>query len=159
MTEGPSKSAVRKAGSTIRKYGRGEADEQALENALEVVREYRQTFSGPLVIVNNGLRKFCTRLGLDAEVTQRLKKTSTIEAKLRDYEAGLDLSCMRDIGGCRAVVENISAVRALEARINGTWGGRICRVSDYIENPRQSGYRSLHMVVEWDRRMFSLSHV
>lgn len=106
--------------------------------------------------MNNGLRKFCRRLELEFEVTQRLKKTATIEAKLTDYESKLDLSRMQDIGGCRVVLPDIASVRILEHQIQDTWAHRICRTYDYIETPRSSGYRSLHLIVEWDERMIEV---
>lgn len=65
---------------------------------------------------NNGLRHRARSLGIDAEVTQRLKRSQTILDKLR-REPTLDLSRMQDVGGCRAVVETKDDLRRLEARI------------------------------------------
>ncbi len=53
---GPSKSSVRRAGSTVRAFSRGEARLDQLNVALDVVGEYRATFSYQLLKVNNGLR-------------------------------------------------------------------------------------------------------
>lgn len=147
----PSRSAVRKAGSNVRAHARGELSEEKFEHALQVISSYREQFSNPLVIVNNGLRSFCISLGLPPEVTQRLKKIPTIIDKL-SREPGLDLSRMQDIGGCRVVVQHLDDLRRLEARVRATWGERIIREADYIVSPRESGYRALHIIVRWNDR-------
>ena len=147
--EFPSKSAVRRAGSTIRAFQRGEADLPEMFDALSVLEAHRARHGTPLVKVNNGLRRFCRSLGVQGEVTQRLKKVPTIFGKLT-REPGLDLSRMQDIGGCRVVVSNVDDLRRLERRICGSWAGRLRRTSDYVTTPRESGYRAVHLVVEWD---------
>lgn len=62
---------------------------------------------------------------------------------------------MQDIGGCRAVVNAISDLRRLEARIcNGQLpviGG-----ADYIATPRASGYRGVHIVVSYEGRAIEI---
>lgn len=120
-----------------------------MESALTVIEEHRARHALPLVKVNNGLRRFCRSLEIDGEVTQRLKKVPTITDKLI-RESGLDLSRMQDIGGCRVVVSDVQQLRLLEARIRKTWRDRIKRSSDYVSEPRESGYRAVHVVVEWD---------
>lgn len=145
----PSKSAVRRAGSTIRAFQRGDADLPEMFAALDTLEQHRARHGAPLVKVNNGLRRFCRSLGIEGEVTQRLKKVPTIFSKLT-RESGLDLSRMQDIGGCRVVVQDVQELRCLEARIRDTWGHRLKRTSDYVAHPRASGYRALHIVVEWD---------
>lgn len=151
---GPSKSSVRRAGSTVRAFSRGEAQLDQLNVALDLVGEYRATFSYPLLKVNNGLHGCLSRLHIDAEVTQRLKRMSTIVEKLTSRESQLDLSRMQDIGGCRVVTESndISEARRMEAWIDEVWGARVLRRSDYLAHPRQSGYRALHVIVERDGR-------
>lgn len=153
-TIGPSRSAVRKAGSTVRSFSRGDASLERLNAALDVIGEYRAAFSYPLLKVNNGLRGCLDRIHVHAEVTQRLKRMSTIVDKLTLRESKLDLSRMQDIGGCRVVTESndIDEVRRVEAWIDHAWGSQVLRRSDYIDQPRQSGYRALHVIVERDGR-------
>lgn len=145
----PTKSAVRRAGSTIRAFQRGEVELPEMFEALTTLEEHRARHAVPLVKANNGLRKFCRSLELDGEVTQRLKKVPTIFGKLT-REAGLDLSRMQDIGGCRVVLPDVTELRRLEARISQSWSHRVTRTSDYVTAPRSSGYRAVHIVVEWD---------
>lgn len=143
----PSKSAVRRAGSTIRAFQRGEADLPEMFEALTTLEQHRARHGVPLVKVNNGLRRFCRSLDIEGEVTQRLKKVPTIFSKLT-REPGLDLSRMQDIGGCRVVVQDVQELRRLEARIRDIWSHRVKRTSDYVAHPRTSGYRALHVVVD-----------
>ncbi|MET8519510.1 hypothetical protein [Nocardioides sp. NPDC004968] len=111
----PSKSQVKKAGSTLRKCLRGDlADVDAFVGALDTVEDWRRAHSVPLVSANNGLRSRCRTIGVEAEVTQRLKRSQTILDKLR-RQPTLDLSRMQDIGGCRAVVNGKDDLRRLES--------------------------------------------
>ncbi len=150
----PSRSQVKKAGSTIRKCLRGElTDPDQFAHCTEVMEAWRRAHYQPLVTANNGLRSMARTVGVSAEVTQRLKRRQTILDKLK-REPTLDLSRMQDIGGCRAVVETIGELRRLESRIkhNRTPIG----YSDYISEPRQSGYRAVHVVVEYQDRAIEI---
>lgn len=141
---------MKKAGSTLRKYFRGELAEFGAEHrALEVMEDWRGAHYVPLVSANNGLRSRARTIGVAAEVTQRLKRSQTILDKLK-REPTLDLSRMQDIGGCRAVVNSKDDLRALEERILR----RLDPVDrkDYISEPRASGYRGVHIVVKYQER-------
>ena len=106
-----SKSQVKKAGSTIRKCLRGEITDKAVfEHATDVMDNWRRAHYQPLVTANNGLRSMARTVGVQAEVTQRLKRRQTILDKLL-REPTLDLSRMQDFGGCRAVVGSIADLR------------------------------------------------
>ena len=57
---------------------------------------------------------------------------------------------MQDIGGCRILVSDIAQVRTVEAAILDVWAAQVAKVDDYIEYPRKSGYRAVHIVVKRD---------
>lgn len=62
----------------------------------------------------------------------------------------MQLARMQDIGGLRAVVENIAQVRRLEALYKtGKWTHVLDDTDDYITNPKESGYRSLHLIYRY----------
>ena len=147
----PSKSAVRKAGSKLRQYASGNCSPEEAEAALQIVSEYRAAFSEPMLKVNNGLRSFLRTLGLSGEVSQRLKRESTILEKITHREKGLDLSRMRDIGGCRVVLNNDSVedLYRLQSHILACWP-EMTKVVDYVRTPRTSGYRAIHIIVRRD---------
>jgi ppGpp synthetase/RelA/SpoT-type nucleotidyltranferase len=84
-------------------------------------------------------------------VSQRLKRHFSIVRKLAD-EPTMQLTTMQDIAGCRAVVSDLEAVYHLRERLRGT--GRVRREYDYIARPKVTGYRALHVVVDYyDRRV------
>jgi len=146
-TSPPSRKAVKRSASTIRKFYRGESFGPDFEDAIDTLLAFRSGFAKPLVSVNGSLRGFCLTDGIYADVTQRLKKTTTILDKLTRHPQ-LDLSKMQDIGGCRVVTQNIEDLRTVEKRIRRRWATTLKFESDYITTPRESGYRGLHLIVE-----------
>jgi ppGpp synthetase/RelA/SpoT-type nucleotidyltranferase len=151
----PSKSQVKKAGSRIRRFMRGDETDLAVFNAaVETMEAWRGAHSYPPVKANNGLRSRARTIDVTAEVSQRLKRRQTILDKL-SREPNLDLSRMQDIGGCRAVVGSINDLRRLEDRIRN---GRLPVIghSDYIESPRVSGYRGVHVIVTYEGRAIEI---
>ena len=142
----PSKSAVSKAGSRIRKWARREISTEDAQGAFAIVEQHRRRFSDPMAKVNMGLRSMLNSQKLEGTVSQRLKRFPTIIKKITDYEAGLDLARMRDIGGCRVVLDSIEGVWIAEKWITSTWDLAQDPI-DYISAPRKSGYRALHLIV------------
>lgn len=150
----PSKSQVKKAGSTIRKCLRGEITDRAVfVHATQVMDAWRRAHYAPLVTANNGLRSMARTVGVQAEVTQRLKRRQTILDKL-GREPTLDLSRMQDIGGCRAVVADMTDLRRLESRLKKNRPP--VGYADYTTTPRQSGYRGVHVIVEYQGRQIEV---
>ena len=62
---------------------------------------------------------------------------------------GTNLARMEDIGGCRAVVETSREIVLLVERIERNW--EIVRKRNYVETPKESGYRAIHLVTERDQ--------
>ncbi len=57
---------------------------------------------------------------------------------------------MQDIGGLRAVVDTISTVRKLENLYrNSNFKHQLVSSKDYISNPKEDGYRSIHLVYKY----------
>jgi len=129
---------------------RGELrDGEAARAAFEVMEQWRRAHYTPLVSANNGLRSRAKTIGVASEVTQRLKRSTTILEKLT-REPTLDLSRMQDVGGCRAVVDTTTELRRLEGRI--VQRRTPVAHTDYIAVPRESGYRGVHIVVRYQER-------
>ncbi|AAT90059.1 hypothetical protein Lxx24254 [Leifsonia xyli subsp. xyli str. CTCB07] len=66
-----------------------------------------------------GLRSMIKTEGCQIEVSQRLKRFTTIIDKLTAREQTLALSGMQDIGGCRAILGSVEEIRRVEARRAG----------------------------------------
>lgn len=152
-----SKSAVRKAGSALRRIARGEAPEDGREAVLATINAYRNSFTKPLEMVNDELVALLASHKIDAEVSQRLKRMPTIVEKITQREAELDLSRMQDIGGCRIVLgtNHVPALYDLDGIIRARWKESVRR-SDYVAEPRSSGYRAIHIVIERDGRLIEV---
>ena len=123
---------------------------EELDQAIDTVMRYRATHQRPLVTANNGLRSMVRSERCQVEVSQRLKRFPTILNKLV-REPTLPLSSMQDIAGVRAVLNSIDEVRRVEARLKSNRPP--VRYNDYIGTPRQSGYRGVHVVVEYGGRL------
>lgn len=147
----PSKTSVRRAGSTIRRLIRDEApttdaESELLVAAVELVSAYRSFYSEPMDRVNRGLRELCSQTGLEAQVSSRLKRLPTIVDKLCRPDNS-DLSRMEDIGGCRIVASSYSDLQSIRHVVEEHYGSHVSRVRNYISEPRPSGYRSLHVII------------
>jgi len=153
-----SKSAVRKAGSVMRRQAEGKASQEEVEQALAVVSAFRASFAGPLEAASGELATLLETHQIQGEVSQRLKRMPTILEKITSRESKLDLSRMQDIGGCRVVLSSneISELRRLEACVRERWAEAVRRTSDYVGRPRASGYRAVHVVVEQDQRLIEI---
>ena len=80
-----------------------------------------------------------------ALVAQRIKRLPSIVSKLQ-REAQMRLSQMQDIGGCRAVVLNMTQLGKLQAELEGLkWNHEKLTPKDYLKYPKPSGYRGIHL--------------
>lgn len=146
----PSKSQVNKAGRILRQWQRGElVSEDQQSAASEVLLDHRAAYRAPLTKATMGLRSVVQTEGCSVDVSQRLKRVPTILNKLV-REPTMQLATMQDIGGCRAVLNSINEVQKVQRRLSQNRPPM--RVSDYISEPRTSGYRGIHVVVEYDNR-------
>ncbi len=147
---GPSKSQANRAGKIIRADLRREVVEPGrLDEAFLVLLAFRAAHQYPLIKATVGLRSIVKTEGCRVEVSQRLKRGPTIVNKI-SRESTLPLGNMQDIGGCRAVLANVDELRRVERRLKKNRPP--LNVYDYIAIPRSSGYRGVHVIVEYDGR-------
>ena len=123
----------------------GEDDGEWIE-AFELVSRWRATHAGPLRTFRSNLRR---RVGSRGIVAQRLKRMPTIISKLERLPR-LKLSKVQDIGGCRAIVATPNdAFRHSTELINSRIRHRLLRYKDFIDDPRPTGYRGLHLIYSY----------
>jgi ppGpp synthetase/RelA/SpoT-type nucleotidyltranferase len=153
IARGYSKQQLRRAGRLLRDLHRMTTFTDDVFEALDLVDWWRAQHARPLARTNAGLRYYVRKVGAEPNVTQRLKRFSTIVDKLR-REPTMQLTTMEDIGGVRAVLptqEQVDAV-AHELRTQPRWTVR--RVREYIAGrapgPKDDGYRAVHVIVERD---------
>ena len=151
-----SKSRVDKAGSILAAAeGGGLADggppldAMRLGEARRVVGNWRSAHAFPLNALQNGLRQHIRKVVSSATVSQRLKRIPSTVAKLRRF-SNMKLSRMQDMGGCRGVVDTVDQVRELQRRYRRSrTNHQQVNGRDYIEGPKESGYRGVHLVYRY----------
>ncbi len=122
----------------------------SLRDAYGIISNWRSSHSYPLQALTMNLRQRAASVDQTALIAQRLKRISSIDAKLRD-KPNMKLSQMQDIGGCRAVVKDIHCLDALVAKFER--GRHQCwefnKKFDYVKEPKRDGYRSVHLVYKY----------
>ena len=117
-----------------------------LRRARAIVNNWRAAHSLPLDRIRTELQERVAPLGEEALVAQRLKRLSSIDAKLRRLR-NMNLARMQDVGGCRAVLPSVDEVRrAARGYADSPSRHRVVHTDDYLTNPRASGYRGIHLV-------------
>ncbi len=141
-----SKGQVDKAGQVLASK---DSSYVQLYEAMAVVNNWRSAHSFPLNTLQVGLRLRARQVDPDALVAQRIKRMSSIEAKLSRFQT-IRLSQMQDIGGCRAVVRTVSDVRQLAELHDGSaMKHKLLRMDDYLDTPQSSGYRGIHLIYRY----------
>ena len=144
MTQHISRTLATKAGRVLRVGLIAEAD--AYQQALITAQQWRaqhldateQCFTQVLA---------CSSKFENSVATYRLKRLASIVAKVQRPEANFKLGELDDIGGCRLILETVEQVHqaadTLKARLTlkGSDGEK-----NYIVTPRESGYRSYHLL-------------
>lgn len=124
------------------------------EAALSVINNWRSSHGYPLQCLKMVLLGRAKSIDSKALIAQRLKRLHSIELKLKN-NPHMKLSQMQDLGGCRAVVRSVHNVHQLvslyeqsNAKISKR-GAEFVKKYDYIQNPKESGYRSVHLVYKY----------
>ena len=149
-----SKKQIEKAWNTLK-------DNPIDQESLMMLAEFRSAHVYPLNAIQDNLRKKAKSISWEKQViiSQRLKRIPSILSKLA-REIGMDLSRMQDVGWCRAIFSKVDEVYGcLNAMRNAKRMSHNPpkRVYDYIENPKASGYRGIHMVYEFQSTSKSYS--
>lgn len=135
--------AVDHAGDALINENASQAERDA---ALVVVNNWRSCHGFALNTMQMNLRNRAAELDPTALVAQRTKRLPAVVHKL-DRLRRLKLSQIQDIAGCRSVLKDVKTVRELRQKYTA---GRMHHVlvheDDYIERPKPSGYRGIHLV-------------
>ena len=137
-----SKKQITKAGKILA------SDDASLKesvHALEVLNNWRSSHAYPLQVIARKLKRDNT----NAIVVQRLKRLDSIIGKLRRFPE-MDLYRMQDLGGCRVIVDTVPNVyNSVDKYKNSHVRHILKREYDYIQKPKESGYRSYQMVYQF----------
>jgi len=142
-----SKKKVKKAGETLVSPTASDDEKDA---AMEILSNWRASHAYPMHAMLMFLRKKSSDIDDKSIVAQRLKRTPSILNKLKRYP-GMKLHRMQDIGGCRSVVSSASRAETLSKNIqNSRTRHALHKIDNYIEQPKQSGYRGIHLVYKYN---------
>lgn len=142
-----SKSRVSKAGNAI-STGTETAED------IEVLENWRASHAYVLNTFQSNLRQRAR--GLEAYVGTRLKRRSTIENKLRRFPT-MQLARMHDIAGCRIIFSGVDELKEFRQSFHEARFDHKRRSADedrwnYIDHPKDDGYRGIHDVYEYKVR-------
>ena len=136
-----SKKQIDKAGKTIANKN---ISQEEIDKAFVILNNWRTAHISPL----NTIADTAISNNPNAIVVQRLKRLDSIIEKLRRFPQ-MNLSKMQDLGGCRVILDNIQQVyQSVIYYEPPNKSFTLKKETDYILNPKTSGYRSYHMVYQ-----------
>ena len=140
-----SKKEINDAGEIVRN---ADCPKEKWIKALTVIDDWRASHAYPMHVFYINLRHRAERYN-GAIVAERLKRLHSIVGKLQ-REKEMRLYRMQDLGGCRVILPSIQDVNKFknalkESRIRHLFK----RESNYIDNPKESGYRSIHHIYQF----------
>ena len=138
-----SKNSIKVAGKKLR-------DGIETNKDLDLILAFRTNHISIMATLANTIAK---KLPKPQLLSRRLKRLSSIRIKLK-RNSGVQLSTMQDIAGLRAVFKNKNEVYAFLNAVRKAYKSKkavlqIIRENDYIKDPKQDGYRSYHLVFEY----------
>jgi ppGpp synthetase/RelA/SpoT-type nucleotidyltranferase len=123
--------------------------EDDFSSATDVLSYWRLTHEYPLDVAIKLLKETTLKKDKNAIFAKRLKRFISIIRKLRRFRK-MKLKNMQDIGGCRAIISNqkklMQVARELRKRPEFKTSEGKVRFKDYIETPKEDGYRGYHLV-------------
>ncbi len=143
-----SKHEVNRAGEYLLKSQVTQGD---YERALQVINNWRSAHNFPLNTFQMRLRKTATAINEKNLVAQRIKRLSSIKLKLERFP-NMKMAQMQDIGGCRAIMSNVSEVdQIVDIYKHDSRGVKhvLANNKDYIRHPDKSGYRGVHLIYKY----------
>lgn len=128
------------------------------ENAQDLANNWRAAHLYPMNTLRATLENKVKIVDNRGFVAQRLKRMPTIIDKLKS-EPTMNLTTMHDIAGLRAVVSSMKDVDVLLDMYlyKLRHKHKLKRVYDYILTPKPDGYRSVHLVYEYDNDLVQAS--
>lgn len=125
-------------------------------NAIDQIWNWRTAHSYPLNALHTTMRNRALKLEKTALTAQRLKRLDSILRKL-GRQTTMQMSQMQDVGGCRAIMSNMPRLKALVVTYSESpLRHELTRTNDYIHQPKDDGYRSIHYMYRFTGKGTSL---
>lgn len=146
MQEEPSKNEYNRLGDRIRSDS-----ENIAQDDLQMLQAFRMTYKDAMSRVFNILEKMAIKCDSNCVCTCRVKRIESIISKLNRLPK-MKLQRTEDIAGCRCILSKDEYVYDLLKRLEDGQSVHKYKVHypihDYIQNPKPTGYRSIHINVQ-----------
>lgn len=142
-----SRNQINKAGEIVMSA----SDKDKYEDALTKISEWRTLHLAALDALQQEILSLLKVNGVRSVLTsRRLKRITSILYKL-DINPDMRLGGMQDIGGLRIVLENIDILKSCMTILteNVPESFDLIKIVDYVQEPKESGYRSIHFVYKY----------
>lgn len=146
-----SKKQLRKIGEKIRNF-------TATEEDFKIVSAFRTSHAPLIRSLRDTLKNFKKDSKLKDEgmiISRRIKRMPSIIRKLQRFE-NMSLDRIQDLGGVRIILSDVNKVNAFAEHLkNITYKDKnknnflIKREKNYILEPKEDGYRSIHHIYEY----------
>lgn len=116
---------------------------------VKIFDEWRSSYTYPLLVMHVYMREKALKIEPASVVSQRLKRKESIFHKVERIP-DMRASRMQDIGGCRVVFKSVDSVYKLRETLKRAKFKHVLKnEKDYIANPKDSGYRGIHLVYKY----------
>jgi len=130
-------------------------EENSYKSIASLLDERRLDREKFVAQVTEELRKHLVRAGIDSEVNGRAKSIYSIWRKMQRKQ--LDFSQIFDIRAVRVLVPEVRDCYATLGIVHNLWRVVPNEFDDYIANPKENGYQSLHTaVIGPDSKVFEI---
>ena len=137
-----SKKAVQRAGEKLIINNIINDQPEEYKESMQILSNWRSSHLNALNHMVETVHFACDKIDKKHIVVSRLKRTPSIVSKLKRFDK-MKLRNMQDIAGCRAILDSTKNVYKLRRELNKS---RIFKVTDYIEKPKDDGYRGIHLI-------------
>lgn len=118
---------------------------------FKIAYNWRHSHAYPMHRVRHELMGNIRKNKKSGITSARMKRMTSIRRKLSNSTTKLHQ--MQDLCGCRAIMSSLDEMRAVVAMYhNGGTVHHVKKSTDYIENPKLSGYRGHHLILEFSSK-------
>jgi putative GTP pyrophosphokinase len=131
---------------------------EELEESFEKIKEMFTLYTCAIREVNTKLENLNQELEFTKErnpiqhIDHRIKNPRSIIEKIKRHQLELSVENVwneiSDVAGIRVVCSYIDDIYAIAEMLTRQDDIVLVRKKDYIKNPKESGYRSLHLIIE-----------
>lgn len=128
------------------------SDREEVSHVINIIDDWRELHLLPLDNLYNTIIEILEKENIQIHfVSRRLKRLSSIQNKL-DRNPKMGLGGLQDIGGLRIVVLTINILNKVLFILENNIPEHFELTkspTNYIENPKESGYRSIHFIYKY----------